>query len=320
MLQQTQVETVLTAYRRWMAKFPTLLSLAEADESEVLSLWAGLGYYRRARNLLAAAKAVAQTKGGQLPGNREELLALPGIGEYTAGAVLSLAMGKPEPILDGNVARVLSRFYALPLNMENPVQKKRLWELARLWATDEDPGKVNEALMELGAMICQPRKALCHACPLRETCRAYALEAVDRFPPPKAKIQYQDKRGIALVISHDGEWLILPMPAGDLLQGHALFPILWGDFSARTLRAQVAEAWPQTRGALWEESAASITHSITRYRISLDLYRLQVDKRGKWPAGHLWLDPDRLKEFLVPSLGHKIWRAARKGASELRLG
>src|SRR5262249_15435829 len=146
MLQQTQVETALPYYDRFIREFPTVEALARADEEQVLKLWAGLGYYRRAKNLMAAARDVVDKHGGQVPSDFEALLALPGVGEYMAGAILSIAFNKPYPIVDGNVRRVLSRLYGWA--EENP---KALWDAARLIVRQHEPRSVNQALMELGA-------------------------------------------------------------------------------------------------------------------------------------------------------------------------
>ncbi len=177
MLQQTRVETVIDYYRRWMARFPTVLALAESDLQEVLKVWEGLGYYARARNLHKAAQQVVATHGGQLPADRRVLLALPGIGRYTAGAILSLAFNQPEPILDGNVKRVLARLFDIDQPIDATPVVAELWRHAGSVveaAPAGHAGACNEALMELGATICTPQNPRCLLCPLVDECQAFA--------------------------------------------------------------------------------------------------------------------------------------------------
>jgi A/G-specific adenine glycosylase len=180
MLQQTQVVTVLRYYDRWFELFPTLASLAQADETDVLHAWQGLGYYSRARHLHQCARWVVRHCGGELPGDVKALLELPGIGRYTAGAVASFAFNLPAPILDANVTRVLARL----INLETPIDrepgKSTLWGLADRLVAGPEPGAFNSALMELGALICTPRAPACGSCPVRSYCRASSPENIPR--------------------------------------------------------------------------------------------------------------------------------------------
>jgi A/G-specific adenine glycosylase len=180
MLQQTQVVTVLPYYDRWFQLFPTLESLAQADETDVLHAWQGLGYYSRARHLHQCARWVVQHCSGQLSGDVKALLELPGIGRYTAGAIASFAFNLPAPILDANVTRVLARL----INLETPIDrepgKSTLWDLAERLVAGPEPGTFNSALMELGALICTPRSPNCGSCPVRTYCRASNPEIIPR--------------------------------------------------------------------------------------------------------------------------------------------
>ncbi len=180
MLQQTRVETVIPYYERFLLRFPTAVALAEAPADDVLAAWSGLGYYRRARLLLAGAHAVA-TQGGALPPDRASLLSVPGIGRYTAGAIASIAFGQPVGLVDGNVARVFARLFAIGADM-----RKAGMRMAEVLADElvakEDPGAWNQALMELGATICTPRSPACGACPLASQCRAFAQGRVAELP------------------------------------------------------------------------------------------------------------------------------------------
>ena len=188
MLQQTRVETVVPYYERFLRELPTVGALAEATEQRVLSLWSGLGYYRRARMLHAAAKQVAEDHGGTLPGDAAKLRSLPGVGAYTAGAIASIAFGRAAPLVDGNVARVLARLFAIEEDVTRAA-RTRLWNLAEALVTHPtgEPGDFNQALMELGATVCVPRSPRCDACPVRVQCGGRAAGIAAELPRKKAK-------------------------------------------------------------------------------------------------------------------------------------
>src|SRR5512134_738690 len=182
MLQQTRVETVIPYYERFMQRFPNVAALADADTDELMSHWAGLGYYSRARNLKAAASQVVREHGGRVPGDVEALRALPGVGRYTAGALASIAFDRPAPIVDGNVARVLARLLDLDLDVRSPAGQRRLWAEAEALANGPSPGDLNQALMELGALVCTPRTPRCADCPVRRRCRGRAAGRAEALP------------------------------------------------------------------------------------------------------------------------------------------
>jgi len=189
MLQQTQVATARPFYQRFIARFPTLAALGRAHESSVLAAWAGLGYYRRARHLHEAARVVAREHAGRVPDDPEAFGGLPGVGRYTTGAVLSIAFDRPLPALDGNVARVLSRLFALPATVREPRGARALWALAEALVPARGAGDWNQAVMELGATVCLPRAPRCEACPVRTMC--LALAAARSRPcrrPPRAGV------------------------------------------------------------------------------------------------------------------------------------
>jgi len=182
MLQQTQVETALPYYERFISEFPSVKDLATASEERVLMLWAGLGYYHRARNLMAAARIVANEHGGRIPSDYDTLIELPGIGQYMAGAILSIAFNKAYPVVDGNVRRVLSRIYGW--TDENP---KALWDAARRMVEGAEPRFLNQGLMELGAKICSFKSPRCLLCPVQVHCIAFRTGMQDRIPPVKKR-------------------------------------------------------------------------------------------------------------------------------------
>ncbi len=182
MLQQTRVETVIPYWERFLARFPDVETLATADTDDVIALWAGLGYYSRARNLHRAAQIVMEHHAGRLPGDVDALRELPGVGRYTAGALASIAFDKPAPIVDGNVARVLARVFAIDADVRSAAVQERLWSEAEQLARGDDPGAMNQALMELGATVCTPRAPQCPACPWQPHCAARAQGRAELLP------------------------------------------------------------------------------------------------------------------------------------------
>jgi A/G-specific adenine glycosylase len=222
MLQQTRVETVTPYFTRWMARFPTVHALAEAPLDDVLSHWAGLGYYARARNLHAAARDVVVEYGGAFPSTAEKLRGLRGVGEYTAGAVASIAFGEAAPIVDGNVVRVLARIDALDGAADDGALKKRVWQRAgELVRADggTDAGDFNQAMMELGATVCTPSSPGCSRCPLAAQCRARTDAAVAKYPAPKAKKAPRLVQAVAVMIERDGKLLLVRRPPTGLWGG-----------------------------------------------------------------------------------------------------
>ena len=204
MLQQTRVETILPYFQNWLNHFPTLDTLAKASEQEVLSVWEGLGYYSRARNFHKAAQKVIHEYDGQIPSKRQVLEKLPGIGRYTAAAISSIAFGEDEPALDGNIRRVLARFFNMQMPTHSPAGEKELWNLAAAQLPSGRAGDYNQAIMDLGATICTPRGPLCDRCPLRGLCQAERLglqkelpilEIHQPVPPPDRHGCYPRTRG-----------------------------------------------------------------------------------------------------------------------------
>ncbi|GBG28308.1 Adenine DNA glycosylase [Hondaea fermentalgiana] len=230
MLQQTRVETVIDYFTKWMKRFPTPQALAEASPDEVNASWAGLGYYRRARNLHAGAQRVTEEFDGKLPSEVADLLKVQGIGAYTAGAIASIAFGRAVPLVDGNVIRVFARLFAVGAEAKAPSLIKGCWSLAASLVDPKRPGDFNQALMELGATICKPRGAACEACPVRSCCRAYALDPtqVHEYPlKAKAKVLPVQTYAVGLVKRSsqrpDGkgadEFLVCRRPSTGLLAG-----------------------------------------------------------------------------------------------------
>jgi A/G-specific adenine glycosylase len=274
MLQQTQVPTVVPYWKRFVERFPTVESLAGAPLSEVLSLWRGLGYYARARNLHRAAKQILQQFGGQLPSDPKELAELPGFGRYTTGAVASIAFGSELPVVDGNAARVLSRLFAIRGFPGETKREARLWEAAEQLVIGERPGDLNQALMEIGALICSPQDPSCLLCPVRTSCRALTLGIVSQLPPPRARARRKHLRFAVAVCEREGELLL------GMRQETGLFGGLWELPSAELIGSanapQVQAALRATFGANIHlgEPLGSVRRTLTHRELELDLYRV----------------------------------------------
>lgn len=269
MLQQTRVDTVLGYYDRFLARFPSVLTLAEAPPDDVFAAWSGLGYYRRARLLHEGARAVA-AKGGVLPADRTSLLDVPGIGKYTAGAIASIAFGEPVGLVDGNVARVFSRVFGLDHDMRK--QGMRIAEkLADRLVAREDPGAWNQALMELGATVCTPRTPACHACPLAELCRARAENRVHQLPvlSPKTPAKAQRVQAVVALRKSDGGILMMRRRADGLFGGLWEPPSVVGTASVRSRLAQWLPVGPVKR-------MGSLEHVLSHRVLSVDVLRAEL--------------------------------------------
>lgn len=218
MLQQTRVETVIPYFCRFIDRFPDLYTLAEASEEEVLRYWQGLGYYSRARHLQEGVREVVTQYGGQIPDNREEISRIKGVGPYTAGAILSIAYGKSEPAVDGNVMRVLSRLFKIEEDITRSTTKKKFEELARVLIPEGKASYFNQALMELGALVCTPKSPGCFLCPVRVDCQAYKEGMTDRLPvKSKKKPPEKVTLAVGLIYDDNGNILIRQRPAKGLL-------------------------------------------------------------------------------------------------------
>jgi A/G-specific adenine glycosylase len=226
MLQQTRVETVERYWGDFMRRFPDVGALAAADEQDVLSAWSGLGYYRRARMLHEGAKVVAQRFAARLPADADALRRIPGIGPYTAGAIAAIAYDQPTPLVDGNVARVLSRIAAIEDAREQPATARGHWELTAAIVREGSPRVLAQALMELGATVCTPRLPRCDTCPVSASCRARALGLETTIPAVKAKAPSPVLRFWALAIEHDGRVLVVRRPDEGLLAGLWCLPLV----------------------------------------------------------------------------------------------
>jgi A/G-specific adenine glycosylase len=274
MLQQTQVATVKSYYRRFLQRFPTIRALARASLGEVLKVWQGLGYYSRARNMHAAAAAVVREFGGRLPRTVQELRRLPGVGRYTAAAVASIAFGADEAVLDGNVIRVLARGFAIRGDVGKAATQRRLWALASGLVPPGRAGLFNQAMMDLGATVCTPRHPQCGLCPLRTLCRAHRLGKETDFPrkAPRRPVPHVDV-GVA-VVWRGGRVLIDQRKTKGLLGGLWEFPndkAVAGETPARAARRASAEQLGIRIGVLGP--LTTIHHAYSHFRLTLHVFR-----------------------------------------------
>lgn len=339
MLQQTQVKTVIPYWERWMRELPTIEAVAKASAPRLHKLWEGLGYYTRVRNLHRAAQQIIAPPGGKFPTLFEQVLALPGIGRYTAGAICSIAFNQPTPILDGNVIRVLTRLFGIGANPHEKKTNEKLWQLAEelvshaarldlslsrrhkearanLWrsqslrtsaATVEGScSALNQSLMELGALICAPRAPNCATCPVRKLCAAFHKGKQEEFPNLSKRAKTTARRFIACVIERDGRFLVRQRPAGvvnaqlwefpnvEVASPTADFPLL----ARSKLGIRVSKPAP----------LCTIKHSITRYRITLEVWRADFGSSSSTRSKlhGRWLAPARLNRLAFTSAHKKI--------------
>jgi len=281
MLQQTRVETVLPFYRRFLKRFPTIGSLARAKESDVLAAWSGLGYYRRAKNLRAAAVTVAREHDGQLPASLEALRALPGIGAYTAAAIGSIAFGLPAAAVDGNVIRVLARWDGLTGRSDDPALRRDVQRRAEALAPGPAPGDWTQALMELGATTCLPREPLCDRCPVSSTCVALKSGRPDRYPDPARSGSVRSERRVLLLLRRRSRFLLIPDP---LDGGATLAPpsaAVRGDGDRASSR--VARELGRAHGAIGDPRGPSRTfrHQTYSHDYTIEVWEAEAPAGGK---------------------------------------
>src|SRR5262245_25637345 len=310
MLQQTQVATAQPYYERFVQRFPSVRALARAPLDRVLAAWSGLGYYRRARHLHEAAGIVVREHAGRVPSEPRAFGALPGVGRYTVGAVLSIGFGAPLPVLDGNVARVLSRLAARPWSVKRTPDAGAVWAEAERLLDRGSPGDWNQALMELGATVCTPRAPRCDACPVQRHCRAHALGREETFPPAAPRRATERVRRAVALVERSGQVLLVKRE-GTLLTG------LWeppgvelaGREGARQPLARALAALG-IRGAL-ARTPPRIRHVITHRAIEVEVWRCEAGR--PWPrasARSRWVDPDE-RELALGSLARQVLRLAR---------
>jgi len=280
MLQQTQVKTVIPYWERWIEALPTLAALANARIDRVLKLWEGLGYYSRARNAQRAARLMVKEHGGRFPSSFESVLALPGIGRYTAGAICSIAFDQPAPILDGNVIRVLTRVFKIGGDPKEKQTNARLWSLAASLVAEADRSRVNgepacsdlnQGLMELGATVCTPASPNCSGCPIKTRCLAFKNGLVDQLPYKPKRQPMVSRRFQAFVIEKQGRYFVRQRAKEEVNGGLWEFP---------------NQEQNEPSASLQESPLCTIRHTIMRNRIQLDVFRVTssdaIGSAGRW--------------------------------------
>lgn len=332
MLQQTQVKTVIPFYNRWMEALPDVASVAKARQEKVLKLWEGLGYYTRARNLQKAAQVIMERHAGKFPRTFDEVLALPGIGRYTAGAICSIALNLPTPILDGNVIRVLCRLFGIWDNPKDPATNARLWDLAEQLvqtASSANPdfyqphfskhstghcSHLNQAMMELGALVCTPSQPQCLICPLQKHCFACRNALTESIPNLGPRTEPTARRFLAFVVTHQDQVLVRQRPAG-VVNAH-LWEFPNTEVSGKKTPAVVAQELFGLTPAQ-SDHFCTIKHTITRYRITMEVHHAQFNgscsslgKEGKWCSSA------DLKKLAFPSAHRKVANLAAKMLAE----
>ena len=352
MLQQTQVKTVIPYYERWMRKLPDVHALAKAPSEKIHKLWEGLGYYTRVRNMLKAAQVIVAQHGGVFPKCFDDVLALPGIGRYTAGAICSIAFNQPAPILDGNVIRVLTRVFGIRENAREKETNARLWTLAeelvmaatqtshsskpemtQRFGADKDfhspifvrskslgnkssfsnspPPRgpcsaLNQSLMELGALVCTPRKPRCVSCPLAKQCVAWRDGLTEQLPNLGERLTATARRFVACVVERDGTLLVRQRPAG-VVNAHLWeFPNV--EVPLRTSSAEAQRALEAELGAVIETLTPLLTvkHSITRFRITLEAFRGTLNEGNLRPTAGEWVGAARLRQLPFTSAHRRM--------------
>lgn len=308
MLQQTRVETALPYYERWMERFPTLDDLAAAPLDEVLKHWEGLGYYSRARNLHKAVREVAERYGGEVPDDSGAFRELPGVGRYTAGAVMSIAFGREEPLVDGNVRRVFAR-----LTDDAEPEDSRLWALAGELVQGDRPGDLNQALMELGATVCTPRNPRCSACPIRSDCKAHANGTAEQRPAPRRKKALPHEDEVIAIVQFAGKYLLTRRPADGRLGGMWHFPSATmrpreplEDAAGRAIRRVVDLAATHCREI--DSFSQTFTHVKVRYRVvECAIFPGELGESAYEEIG--WVAPEDFDRYALPAAQKRIARS-----------
>ncbi len=320
MLQQTQVATVVDYYLRFLARFPSVEALAAASLDDVLKLWEGLGYYSRARNLHRTAQIVVAEWGGVFPRTAAELQTLPGIGRYTAGAIASLAYNQDVPAVDGNVIRILTRLYNSVEDTAQPAAQKRLWTLAASLVPPGEAGPYNEALMELGRVICKPKAPRCDICPLRDYCQAFAAGVQDERPVRQRRVATPHYDVAAGVIHGAGEFaghfLIAQRPPDGLLGGLWEFPggkREDGEVMSQTLARELQEELGITVEV--GDLVVRVRHAFTHFRITLHAYDCRVVEGDPVPVeatALAWVTLNDLDRYAFGAADRRIIAALRE--------
>ena len=314
-LQQTQIVQGMDYYLRFAERFPTTERLAEASEEEVMRLWQGLGYYSRARHLHAAAKQI--TEAGHFPQDYDFVRNLPGIGDYTAAAIMSFAFDEPYAVLDGNVQRVLARHFGISEPVDTTKGKKLLRALADEMLDRQHPALYNQAIMDFGALQCKPASPICEACPLAETCLALQEHLVEKLPVKAKHTAVRDRYLTYIYMrTEDGQTLLHRRGSGDIWQGLFEFPLIESEKPLTTAEIERLLPCGKYRGEL-QLIAQNVLHQLTHQRLHADFYRFtlpsaaQENAKGKWSYCK-WVNESDLDRYAFPRLLDKLMEKLNK--------
>ena len=316
MLQQTQVETVIPYYKRFLERFRTVKQLANASQQEVLKMWEGLGYYSRARNLHKAAKIIVSEYNSELPTDREEVLKIPGFGPYTTHAVLSLAFDQPYAVMDGNVQRVVARLQAIKDDLREIKTLRSIQQIVDNLIPTNSPGEFNEAVMELGAIICRSSSPDCTACPVSNECLAFQTNKVNVIPYKSPKPAIPSRRSLACIIFHDKAFLMAKRPQQEMLAGLWEFPVLPQnngiDMNSKKMESinqlfnldlSYIKSWP----------AVKHTYTHFRFELSASLFRFRSGEfRSDFYDDFLWVDHEEIKKLPLHKAVWKVFNQVEK--------
>jgi len=312
MLQQTQIETVIPYFQKWISKYPTIRSVAAADQELLLKLWEGLGYYSRCRNFHKASKIIIEKHGGVIPDNWSEFRALPGVGDYTAGAVLSIAYNQLYIAIDGNVKRVIARILGLK-HLSN-INMSRMERYLKNNISTDNPGDFNQAMMELGAQVCSPKNPRCGSCPISIECKAFASGSSESYPLPVKKNKVPHYTIVAGLIWREDKFYIQKRGDGGMLAGLWEFPggkVEGGESLTDALRREIKEEC----GAIPKISKkiGTIKHSYTHFTITFHGYHCEENGRSmRCQQNSKWIKPNQIDEFPFPKANHKLFSILEK--------
>lgn len=310
MLQQTTVAAVKPRFETFLRQWPNVAALASAPREDVMKAWAGLGYYARARNLKACAERVQAQHAGRFPQTASALRELPGIGDYTAAAIAAIAFDKPEPVVDGNIERVIARLYALDTPL--PAAKAKIRDIQRHLTPERRAGDYAQAVMDLGATLCTPKRPACSLCPWSDSCAAHQAGDPEAYPVKAGKAERPTRHGAAFVaVRKDGAILVRRRPDRGLLGGMIEVPgSQWApelDETEALVNAPIPAEWRRLPG--------SVDHVFTHFRIELVVFRAEVGLSSKPPPNAWWAVADALPGEALPSVMRKVVEAAVPGAT-----
>ncbi|MDQ0159830.1 A/G-specific adenine glycosylase [Alkalibacillus salilacus] len=306
MLQQTQVDTVIPYFKHFMNHYPTVYELAHADQQDVLKAWEGLGYYSRARNLHDAVKEVVSTYDGQVPSDKKELKKLKGVGSYTQGAILSIAFNQPEPAVDGNVMRVMSRILEIDEDIAKPKTKTVFEDIIREIISEEDPSAFNQGLMELGALICQPKNPKCDQCPVQSHCQAYAKGVQTELPiKTKAKKQKHETYFNLILRDDTGNYFIEKRPDDGLLAGLWQFPLYSQE---KFTEVSLIEWLKQQYGVSIKITShlGRVKHVFSHVIWEVDILEADIIDQDRPNMDGEWVDDELIKTYPLPNVQQKV--------------